>query len=61
MSRLVVVWYALMLWMVAVLGAVGVAYVLKLSTGDAALLVAAVAVIAIFGAFIPALRLGRES
>jgi hypothetical protein len=61
MSQFAVVLYALMLWMVAVLGAIGAAYVLKLSTGDAALLVAAVAFIAIFGAFIPALRLGRKS
>ncbi len=61
MPRIAVVLYALMLWMVAVLGAVGVAYVLKLSTGDAALLVTVVAVIAIFGAFLPALRLGRKS
>ncbi len=61
MSRFVVVLYALMLWVFAVLGAVGAAYVLKLSTDDAALLVAAVAFIAIFGAFIPALRLRRKS
>jgi hypothetical protein len=61
MSRFAVVLYALMLWMIAVLGAVGAAYVLKLSTGDAALLVIVVAAIAIFGAFIPALRLGRKS
>lgn len=61
MSRLAVVLNALMLWVFAVLGAIGVAFVLKLSPDDAALLVGAVAFIAIFGAFIPALRLGRKS
>ncbi|MDE3088620.1 MAG: hypothetical protein KGJ80_04460 [Chloroflexota bacterium] len=61
MPRFAVVLYALMLWIFAVLGAVGVAYVLKLPPSDATLLIAAVAVIAIFGAFIPALRLGRKS
>ena len=61
MSRLVVVLNALALWVFAVLGTIGVAYVLKLSSGDATLLVAAVAIIAVFGAFIPALRLGIGS
>ncbi len=60
MPRLGVVLYALMLWMFAVVGAIGVAFVLNLSSSDAALLVAAVAFIAIFGAFIPALRLGNR-
>ncbi len=61
MSRLVVVLNALALWMFAVLGAIGVAYVLNLTTNDAVLLVVAVAIIAVFGAFIPALRLGIGS
>ena len=61
MPRLGIVLRALMLWLFAVLGAVGVAFALKLSAGDAALFVAAAACIAIFGAFLPALRLGRKS
>lgn len=61
MPRLGVVLYALMLWTFAVVGAVGVAYVLGLSGEHAALLVGVVALIAVFGAFIPALRLGRKS
>jgi hypothetical protein len=61
MLRLEIVLRALMLWLFAVLGAIGAAFALKLSADDAALLVAAVALIAIFGAFLPALRLGRKS
>ncbi len=61
MPRLEIVLYALVLWLFAVLGAIGVAFALKLSANDAALLIAAVAFIAIFGAFLPALRLGRKS
>ena len=52
---------AFALWLFAVLGAIGVAYVLRLSAEDTARLVVAVALIAIFGAFLPALRLGRKS
>jgi hypothetical protein len=61
MPRLEIVLYALVLWLFAVLGAIGVAFVLELSASDAALLIAAVAFIAVFGAFLPALRLGRKS
>ena len=53
--------YAFALWLFAVLGAVGIAFWLSLSAQHALVLVATVAAIAIFGAFIPALRLGRKS
>jgi hypothetical protein len=46
------------LWAMAVLGAIGVAYWLGLSSRDTILLVIAVAVVAIFGTFMPAVQLG---
>ncbi len=61
MPRLGILLGAFAVWLLAVVGALGVADMLKLSTGDAAMLVVAVALLAIFGAFIPALRLGRKS
>jgi amino acid transporter len=52
---------AALTWAFAVLGAIGVANWLQLSARDTILAVIAVAVIAVFGAFIPILRLGRKS
>ncbi len=48
-------------WAFAVLGAIGIARWLQLSSQDTILLVIAVAVIAVLGAFIPVLRLGHKS
>jgi len=52
---------AFVLWLFAVVGAISVAYWLRLSSQDALLLIITVALVAIVGAFIPALRLGRKS
>ncbi len=48
------------LWAMAVLGAIGVAHWLEMSSQDAILLVVAVALIAIIGSFIPAVQLGMD-
>ena len=61
MPRVGILVGAFAVWLLAVIGAIGIAFVLKLSTGDAVLLVGAVASFAIFGALIPTLRLGRKS
>ena len=50
---------AFVLWLFAVVGAIGVAYWLRLSSQDALLLIITVALVAIVGAFIPALRLAQ--
>ncbi len=58
-TRMAIYGSAAALWAMAVLGAIGVAWWLVFSSRDTMLLVLAVAVIAIFGAFVPAVQLGR--
>jgi len=48
------------LWLCAVIGAIGLAVWLNLSTNDALWLIVSVAVIAFFGALVPVVRLGKN-
>ncbi len=57
-TRIAIYTGASALWSMAVLGAIAVAHWLELTTRDTVLLVLAVAVVAIFGTFIPAIQLG---
>lgn len=60
MPRQTFVWLAVVVWVFAVAGAVGVADWLKLSSQDAIGLIAIVGVVAFFGAFMPVARLGKS-